>query len=388
MNLDNVGEGIKTLVEIGKSWEVNEDWSINNINNDKVNIVIKDNAKELVVLHESMIAGDYTILNPFAEPATLGPELNWFYDSKNMLLGKAFQLLIEKILEGMTSGKLPKGVPASVKKLGKPSKALLSTIKDIESTELIELIYLPESRRNKTSNTKVQSRFMKHPSDYDLDKKSITIMEGIYDILLDGNSFEIFGAKCTEKDLPRYTSFFLCISNLYAVLNPKLEVLTKHEVVDVDQIRVLVSDCMIYHKLAKYFISTSPPREYTGTVTPTAPYKDNIQVNQPQNSTSTVQTVDDNKSSGFTVPPIGNVTAEDNNPLYNAMPMNNGVQPVQQFQQPYGIPNPTMMQPQVNQFGQPIPMQNSLSGIPLMSQSNGMVQNTFQPTTFQSSMVM
>jgi hypothetical protein len=97
---DNVFEFFKLLIEFGGVHYVNDDKFVCNVIDDKpVLININNKGTPLMVFHNNMVAGEYTIFNPLVEPLGPSSERAWFFQRNSLIIGNMVKALIRKAAE-------------------------------------------------------------------------------------------------------------------------------------------------------------------------------------------------------------------------------------------------------------------------------------------------
>ena len=101
INQDSVYQFIKTIIESGDVYYVDEDTHyVMNVKNDKpVAIELNKKLMPMMVFGSKMLVGDHIILNPIRDTIGTCPERQWFFNYVKLILGGMIQLSMKSIIQ-------------------------------------------------------------------------------------------------------------------------------------------------------------------------------------------------------------------------------------------------------------------------------------------------
>lgn len=97
----NTEKYLKTLIEAGGAYVVDDEGMINLNDGSPVTVVSRKEKKPIQLYREvgGGIAEDWVVLNPLSEQLGMGPECKWFYQTRSIMVGSLTKRILKAIIE-------------------------------------------------------------------------------------------------------------------------------------------------------------------------------------------------------------------------------------------------------------------------------------------------
>lgn len=181
INEASMNEFGKLLIEMGGLYEVREDSSIYTKAGRPVQITIGKEKKDLFLFRDGMPNGDYIALNIFKDDLGVNRERQWFFETRNVILGTIMQELMKYVIK-VAVNKDDENIESysivnKISNLGKgktPDEKMIGEITDINYLDILNIFY---NKKQKTAQ--IQSNMLSNASyaeDHNIRDKTMTII--------------------------------------------------------------------------------------------------------------------------------------------------------------------------------------------------------------------
>lgn len=188
---------IKSTIEIGGAFVVDEESFVRDCEGEIVTLNIKDKAKPLMVYNENMKHGEHCIVNPLAESISNTMERSWYYNTLSRICGGLTHNLMSAIIGKVVAEKENKGDSdfQTLELFGDVTKAIDKKLlkecdKQLHANSILRIYYNASQHIAQAQTDLDEFSYM---DDVNVRKRSFAAFQSILSTLLDVNLEELSG---------------------------------------------------------------------------------------------------------------------------------------------------------------------------------------------------